>query len=112
MNAHTYLLNDKRLDHSIRSGGKVSAGSHLIIEAIEAHEQVLATGGAKAARRRWRRWLVLLAAGYLLLVLPFAWHKLHEAGQYLPAPHNSHLGWPLVQARKGTYNDDESPYPP
>ena len=30
------------------------------------------------------RWLVGLAAGYLLLVLPFAWFKIHE-GFYLPA---------------------------
>lgn len=31
-----------------------------------------------------RRWLVWLAAGYVLLVIPFAWFKIH-AGLYLPS---------------------------
>ncbi|MEO0624869.1 MAG: OpgC domain-containing protein [Pseudomonadota bacterium] len=31
-----------------------------------------------------KRWLVILAAAYVLLVLPFAWFKIH-GGQYLPA---------------------------
>jgi hypothetical protein len=30
-----------------------------------------------------RRWLVIAAAAYVLLVVPFAWHKIHE-GFYLP----------------------------
>ncbi len=46
-----------------------------------------------------RRWLVLLAAGYLVAVIPFAWYKIH-AGLYLPE------SWALqqwiVEARAAT----------
>jgi len=35
-----------------------------------------------------KRWLLWVAAIYVLLVVPFAWHKIHE-GQYLP------MGWAL-----------------
>jgi len=46
-----------------------------------------------------RRWLVFAAAAYLLLVLPFAWHKIHE-GFYLPGDW-ALTGW-IREARAAT----------
>jgi len=46
-----------------------------------------------------RRWLVIAAAAYLLLVLPFAWHKIHE-GFYLPRDW-ALTGW-IREARAAT----------